>query len=144
MPRLNVLEKFYVVSPLTKDANDVLWQKPNHDPSLCMSVYENTVYLNTHSEHCHGSMVGGFQYALGVGILENMKHKIAQMHAFKLSHVQIMQQHTKKIRFWLWLMILWYTICSYCHWMLGTSVESVRRSYGWKTLPTQLVSVCGR
>ena len=43
-------------------------------------------------------MVSGFRYALGVGISEDMKHKIAQMHAFGLSPAQIMQQHTKHIR----------------------------------------------
>lgn len=73
-------------------------EKLNLDHSLCMLVYENIMFLNAHNEYCHGSMVGRFRYALGVDILENMKHKIAQMHVFGLSHVQIMQQHTKKTR----------------------------------------------
>ena len=72
-------------------------KKPNLDPSLCMLVYENIMHLNSRGEHCHGSIVSEFQYALGVGISEDMKHKIAQMHSFGLSHAQIMQQHTKEI-----------------------------------------------
>ena len=73
-------------------------KKPYLDPSLCMLVYENTMHLNSRGEHCHGSMVAGFRYALGAGISESMKHKIAQMHAFGLSPAQIMQQHTKEVR----------------------------------------------
>ena len=38
------------------------------DPSLCMLVYENTMHLNALGEHCHGSMVSRFRYALGAGI----------------------------------------------------------------------------
>ena len=68
------------------------------DPSLCMLVYENAMHFNAQSEHCHGSMVSGFQYALGIGISEDMKYKIAKMHAFGLSPAQIMQQHTKEVR----------------------------------------------
>ena len=70
-------------------------KKPYLDPSLCMMVYENTMHLG---EHCHGSMVSGFRYALGAGISNDIKHKIAQMHALGLSLVQLMQQHTKKVR----------------------------------------------
>ena len=43
-------------------------------------------------------MVSGFRYALGAGISEEMKQKIAQMHAYGLSLAQIMQQHTKEVR----------------------------------------------
>ena len=68
------------------------------DPSLCMLVYENTMHFNARGEHCHGSMVSGFRYALGVGISEDMKYKIAEMHAFGLYLVQIMQQHAKEVR----------------------------------------------
>jgi len=68
------------------------------DPSLCMLVYENTMHFNVRGEHCHGSMVSGFRYALGAGISEEMKDKIAKMHAFGLSPAQIMQQHTKEVR----------------------------------------------
>lgn len=35
-------------------------------------------------------MVGGFGYALGAGLLEEMKQKIAQMHSYGLSPAQIM------------------------------------------------------
>ena len=73
-------------------------KKPYFGPSLCMLIYENIMHLNSRGEHCHGSMVSGFRYALGVGISEDMKHKIAQMHAFGLSPAQIMQQHTKEVR----------------------------------------------
>ena len=73
-------------------------KKPYLDPSLCRLLYENTMHLNSRGEHCHGSMVGGFRYALGVGILASMKHKIAQMHALGLSPAQIMQQHTKEVK----------------------------------------------
>ena len=68
------------------------------DPSLCMLVYENTMHFNARGEHCHGSMVSGFRYALGTGILEEMKYKIIRMHAFGLSPTQIMQQYTKEVR----------------------------------------------
>ena len=54
------------------------------DPSLCMLVYETTMHFNLRGEHCHGSMVSGFRYALGAGISEDMKYKIAKMHAFGL------------------------------------------------------------
>jgi hypothetical protein len=63
-----------------------------------MLVYENTMHFNALGEHCHGSMVSGFQYALGVGISEDMKYKIAKMHAFGLSPAQIMQQHRIEVR----------------------------------------------
>jgi len=43
-------------------------------------------------------MVIGFQFVLGACILENMKYKIIQMHAFKLWLVQIMQQHIKEVK----------------------------------------------
>ena len=36
-------------------------KKPYLNPSLCMLVYENTMHLNLRGEHCHGSMVNGFQ-----------------------------------------------------------------------------------
>jgi hypothetical protein len=52
-------------------------KKPYLDPSLCMLVYDNTMQLNSRGEHCNGSMVSGFWYALGVGISDSMKHKIA-------------------------------------------------------------------
>ena len=68
------------------------------DPSLCMLVYENTMHLNALGEQCHGSMVSGFRYTLGDGISQDMKYKIAKMHAFGLSPAQIMQQHTKEVR----------------------------------------------
>ena len=68
------------------------------DPSLCMLVYENTMHLNALGEQCHGSMISGFRYALGAGISQDMKYKIAKMHAFGLSPAQIMQQHTKEVR----------------------------------------------
>jgi hypothetical protein len=75
-----------------------LAKKPYLYPSLCMLVLENTMHLNSRGEHCHGSMVNVLWYALGVGISKNLKHKIAQMHDFGLSHAQIMQQHTKEVR----------------------------------------------
>ena len=68
------------------------------DLSLCMLVYENIMHFNARGEHCHGSIVTGFRYALGVGISEDMKYKITKMHAFGLSPAQIMQQHTKEVR----------------------------------------------
>ena len=73
-------------------------KKPYLNPSLCIPVYKNTMHLNTRGEHCQGSMVNGFRYALGVGISEDMKHKIAQMHVFRLSPAQIMQEHTKEVK----------------------------------------------
>jgi hypothetical protein len=72
-------------------------KQPYLDPSLCMLIYENTMHFNARGEHYHGSMVSGFRYALGAGISEHMKFKIAKMHAFGLSPAQIMQQHTKEV-----------------------------------------------
>ena len=67
------------------------------DPYLCMLVYENTMHLNACGEHCHGSMVSGFRYALGAGISKDMKYKITKMHAFGLYPAQMMQQHTNDL-----------------------------------------------
>ena len=72
-------------------------KKPYLDHSLCLLIYENTEHLNAKGEHCHGSMVSGFRYALGSGLSEELKLKIAQLHAFGLSYSQIMQQHTAEI-----------------------------------------------
>ena len=88
-----------------------------------MLVYKNIMHLNSCGEHCHGSMVSGFRYALGVDISESMKHKIAQMHVLGLFPAQIMQQHIKEVRDWRSLMALSHAIPSYCHHMLGTFVE---------------------
>ena len=73
-------------------------KKPYLDNSLCLLIYENTEHLNTHGEMCHGTMLQGTRYALGAGLSEELKIKIAQMHAFGLSPAQIMQQHTKEVR----------------------------------------------
>jgi hypothetical protein len=73
-----------------------LAKKPYLDHSLCLLIYENAEHLNTSREHCHGTMVGGFRYAFGVGLSDEMKQKFAQMHAYGLYPVQIMQQHTKQ------------------------------------------------
>ena len=75
-----------------------LAKKPYLDGSLCILVYENTEHLNTQGELCHGTMVQGTRYALGAGLSEELKIKIAQMHAFGLSPAQIMQHHTKEVR----------------------------------------------
>ena len=68
------------------------------DDVLCVLIYENTKHLNIHGELCHGTMVSGTRYALGAGLSEELKMKIAQMHAYGLSPAQIMQQHTKEVR----------------------------------------------
>ena len=73
-------------------------KKPYLDHSLCLLIYENTEHVNAHGEHCHGSMVCGFRYALGSTISEELKWKIVQLHAFGLSPSQIMQQHTAEVR----------------------------------------------
>ena len=73
-------------------------KKPYLDHSLCLLIYENAEHANAAGEHCHGTMVSGFRYALGAGISEEMKQKIAQMHAYGLSPAQIMQHHTKEVR----------------------------------------------
>ena len=72
-------------------------KKPYLDHSLCLLIYENTEHLNAAGEHSYGTMVSGFRYALGVGLSEEVKLKIAQMHAYRLSPAQIMQQHTKEV-----------------------------------------------
>ena len=68
------------------------------DGALCVLIYENTEHLNIHGELCHGTMVTGTRYALGARLSEELKMKIAQMHAYGLSPAQIMQQHTKEVR----------------------------------------------
>ena len=55
-------------------------KKPYLDHSLCLLIYENVENLNVAGEHCHGTMVGGFKYALGAGVSEEMKLKIVEMH----------------------------------------------------------------
>ena len=75
-----------------------LAKKPHFDHSLCLLIYENTEHLNAKSKHCHGSMVNGFRYALGSGLSEELKLKLAQLHAFGLSPSQIMQQYIAKIQ----------------------------------------------
>lgn len=54
-------------------------KKPHLDHSLCLLIYENTKHLNAAGEHCHDTMVSGFRYVLGGGLLEKMKLQIAQM-----------------------------------------------------------------
>jgi hypothetical protein len=81
-------------------------KQPYLDGTLCVLIYENTEHLNIHGELCHGTMVelchgtmvSGTRYALGVGLSDELKMKIAQMHAFGLSPAKIMQQHTKEVR----------------------------------------------
>ena len=73
-------------------------KQPYLDGALCVLLYENTEHLNSRGELCHGTMVSGTRCALGAGLSEAMKMKIAQMHAFGLSPAQIMQQHTKEVR----------------------------------------------
>lgn len=73
-------------------------KKPYLARSLCLLIYENTEHLNAKGEHCHGSMVSGFRYALGSGLSKELKLKIAQLHVFGLSPSQIMQQHTAEVR----------------------------------------------
>ena len=73
-------------------------KQPYLDGALCVLIYENTEHLNLHGELCHGTMVSGTRYALGAGLSEELKQKIAQMHAYGLSPAQIMQQHTKEVR----------------------------------------------
>ena len=73
-------------------------KKPYLDHSLCLLIYENTEHLNAKGEHCHGSMVSGFRYALGSGLSKELKLKIAQLYAFGLSPSQIMQPHTAEVR----------------------------------------------
>jgi len=73
-------------------------KQPYLDGALCVLIYENTEHLNIHGELCHGTMVSGTRYALGAGLSDELKMKIAQMHAFGLSPAQIMQQHTKEVR----------------------------------------------
>ena len=55
-------------------------KKPYLDHSLCWLIYKDAKHLNVVGEHCHGTMVSGFRYALGAGISKEMKLKIAQMH----------------------------------------------------------------
>ena len=73
-------------------------KKPYLDHSLCLLIYKNAEYLNAAREHCHDIMVSGFRYALSIGLSNEMKLKIAQMHSYGLSPAQIMQQHTKEVR----------------------------------------------
>ena len=75
-----------------------LAKKPYLDHSLSLLIYENAEHMNATGKHCHGTMVGGFRYALGASLSNEMKQTIAQMHAYGLSPVQIMQQHTKEVR----------------------------------------------
>lgn len=60
-------------------------KKPYLDPSMCMLIYESTMHVNSCDKQCLGSTMRGFLYVLGVGISEDMKYKIAQLHAFGLS-----------------------------------------------------------
>lgn len=64
--------------------------KPYLDHSICLLICVNTKHLNAQGKHYHGSIVSGFQYALGSGIPEELTLKIAQMHLFCLPPTQIM------------------------------------------------------
>lgn len=66
-------------------------KKPYLHNFLCLLIYENTKHLNVAGEHCHDTMVYGFRYALNVGLSEEMKLKIIQIHSYGLHYVQIMQ-----------------------------------------------------
>lgn len=68
------------------------------DGSLFHLIYDVMKHANALGEHCHGTMIGWFRHALGVGLSEDMKTKIAQMHTFGLSPTQIMGHHTKEVR----------------------------------------------
>lgn len=60
-------------------------KKPDLDHCLCLLICENTEHLNAQGELCHGSMVSGFQCALGSKLSEELKFKMAQIHVFGLS-----------------------------------------------------------
>ena len=113
--------------------------KPYLDHSLCLLIYENAEHLNAVGEHCHGTMVGGFIYALGASVLDEMKHKIAEMHAYELSPAQIMQQHTKEA--------VLNRLVTRDTFLLLLDVTSIyckrRKTYGWKIYLTASTSVCG-
>ena len=106
-----------------------------------MLIYENTMHFNARGEYCHGSMVSGFRYALGVGISEDMKYKIAKMHAFGLFPAQIMQHHTKDVRE---LALSNGPVTRYTF-LMPTDVRNICRKRAeelWMKHPFDTVSVC--
>ena len=92
-------------------------KKPFLDGSLCILIYENTEHLNTQGELCHGTMVQGTRYALGAGLSEELKMKIAQMHAFGLSPLKSCNNTQKRCESWPLPTVLSLAIHFYCRWM---------------------------
>lgn len=45
-------------------------KKPYLDNSLCLLIYKEAKHLNVVGEHFHGTMVGGFRYALSARLSE--------------------------------------------------------------------------
>jgi hypothetical protein len=89
-------------------------------------------------------MVNGFRYALGADISDEMKQKIAQMHAYGLFPVQIMQQHTKEVR----ELAVSNGLVMRDMLLLSSDVRNIcrkgRKTFGRNIRPTQLTYVCGQ
>ena len=109
-------------------------------PLVVFAHLPNPEHLNIAREHCHGTMVGGFRYALGVGLSKKMKLKIAQMHSYGLSPTQIMQQHTKEVR----ELVLSNMLITHDTFLLSSDVRNIcckRAEELWEKHPPNPVSV---
>lgn len=115
---------------------DFVAKKTYLDGALCVFIYENIEHLNTHNKLYHGSVVSGTRYALGARLSEEQKMKIVEMHAFGLSHAVIMQEHTKDMQSWPFLVVLSSAIHFYCQWMWEIFVTSGWKSSQKNILPT--------
>ena len=119
-------------------------KKPYLDHSLCLLIYETPKHLNAAGEHCHGTMVSGFKYALGLGILEEMKQNIAQMHAYGLSHAQSCNNTPKRFGSWPHPMGWSSATHSCCRLMLGTFAVRGQKNCGRNIHLIPSASVCGQ
>ena len=66
--------------------------------SLCQLIYEHIEHANKSGNPCHGSMVADFRHAFDFNLSDEMKLHIEQMHAIRLSPVQIMSHHNEEVR----------------------------------------------
>ena len=115
-------------------------KKPYQDHSLCLLIYENAEHLNAAGEHCHGTMVSGFRYALGLGMSEEM---LKCMHMGY--HLPKSCSNTPK-RFGSWPHPMGWSPATHscCRLMLGTFAVRGRKNCGRNIHLTPSASVCGQ
>lgn len=134
--RHDALARHCQASPWNKGVN-IVWttkfvaKKPYLDHSLYLVIFKNVTHVNVAREHCHGTMVNRFGYAFGVGLLKEMKIKIAQ--SIHMSYHMSKLCNNTPNRFETWLFPTYWsrmTTYSCCCQILGTFVIRGRKNFG--------------